>query len=406
VPQEVFHPTSIWVSYPHHNTMSVRRDGRDDISDDFLHSQLRQTWSSQDCLEDASTSFLSASDDPSYETGDSAYNQSTFDFSLARCDEWRSFASNSDSFESIYKDATWKLAQADKQAFVAPSCTSKTSCSTGHTYDMWWSLNDLPKDTGDSVWRAQNIYKGPIEPNQTHEPPNVLPCSISSSTCFYPSSEDCVTDSFPKSFISEDSHIDLTDGVSWGIFDQGNYLWSGSGMSEQQVGEPMPVSYQQREWLDGGVNDWNSSYCSSISGGGALGEQDRSAFALGQATPPVPREHKTRFACSHPGCSVSFKHSADLTRHSKTIHKKAESNYKCAFEGCPKAYKVWTRLDSFKKHARHHGIEKLDGLVRNSRRDSRDLPVSLVTPSMMSQKGVPESHSRLLAGRERQSSNP
>jgi hypothetical protein len=98
-------------------------------------------------------------------------------------------------------------------------------------------------------------------------------------------------------------------------------------------------------------------------------------------------EDRPKVACSHPGCNVKFSHHADLTRHLKSIHNEAGKSYRCAFKGCSKYDKVWTRLDSFKKHVTNqHPDTDVESLVQSSCRDHHDLPVSVTTPRLMSQQ--------------------
>ncbi|KAH6642907.1 hypothetical protein C7974DRAFT_372761 [Boeremia exigua] len=111
---------------------------------------------------------------------------------------------------------------------------------------------------------------------------------------------------------------------------------------------------------------------------------------------------RRKFACPQLGCAAEFKHNADLNRHLKTIHSQAGRGYRCAYEGCSKAYKVYMRLDSFKMHAaKQHGIVDVEDLVQNSRREHQGLPVSVTTPNMMFHREATRSRSRLSAASRR-----
>lgn len=103
-------------------------------------------------------------------------------------------------------------------------------------------------------------------------------------------------------------------------------------------------------------------------------------------------EQKNKTLCSYPECTEKFSHKSDLTRHVKTKHSETGNGYRCAFKGCPKAYKVWLRLDSFKKHVKdQHKMEKpadVQGLVKKSCTEHHGLPFSVTTPRMMTRSGL------------------
>ena len=92
------------------------------------------------------------------------------------------------------------------------------------------------------------------------------------------------------------------------------------------------------------------------------------------------------------GCkSEGFTHSFDLQRHKRTVHMEQGAGYRCTVQGCPKADKLWTRHDSYKKHVKkRHNDANLNDLVErfNRRRPDADarFPFSITTPTMMSQK--------------------
>lgn len=98
-------------------------------------------------------------------------------------------------------------------------------------------------------------------------------------------------------------------------------------------------------------------------------------------------EQKSKKLCPYPECTEKFSYRSDLNRHVKTKHSETGNGYRCAFQGCPKAYKVWSRLDSFKKHAKYqHKVKKpadVQGLVKKSCTEHHGLPFSVTTPKMM-----------------------
>ncbi|KAF2127783.1 hypothetical protein P153DRAFT_358622 [Dothidotthia symphoricarpi CBS 119687] len=103
--------------------------------------------------------------------------------------------------------------------------------------------------------------------------------------------------------------------------------------------------------------------------------------------------------CPVPTCTKQFTVNYDLCRHLKTIHMEPEEGgYMCAFEGCPKADKIWTRLDSFRKHVkRHSGVHVNDLVLQSSRsRPSTDakFPFSVTTPEIMVQRGLTKTNVR------------
>jgi len=100
------------------------------------------------------------------------------------------------------------------------------------------------------------------------------------------------------------------------------------------------------------------------------------------------------YFCPISECSSSgFLHHSDLCRHQRTVHMRQESGegYRCAFEGCSKADKIWTRLDSFKQHVvKRHRNANVQEIVRQSARSGSGadayFPFAVTTPSTMSRK--------------------
>ncbi len=99
---------------------------------------------------------------------------------------------------------------------------------------------------------------------------------------------------------------------------------------------------------------------------------------------------KKPYACPLVECSSQFLHYSDLSRHQRTVHMRQESRqgYRCAFKGCPKADKIWTRLDSFKQHVlkRHQNADVQD-IIKQSDRSTGGadtyFPFAITTPTTM-----------------------
>jgi hypothetical protein len=109
------------------------------------------------------------------------------------------------------------------------------------------------------------------------------------------------------------------------------------------------------------------------------------------------RAHIQKSVCSERNCGKEFSYSADLSRHIRTMHSEAGRGYRCTVEGCNKAYKVWHRLDSFKKHVRTQhqlgGAADVKGVVSKSRTEQHGLPVFVTTPVMIRER-VPKPRAR------------
>jgi hypothetical protein len=102
--------------------------------------------------------------------------------------------------------------------------------------------------------------------------------------------------------------------------------------------------------------------------------------------------HSTKpYVCPLAECNSRFRHHSDLCRHQKTVHMRRESGlgYRCAFEGCPKTDKIWTRLDSFKQHIlRRHQSADVHSIIKLSTRSrsgaDASFPFAVATPIAMS----------------------
>ncbi|RDW82335.1 hypothetical protein BP6252_03447 [Coleophoma cylindrospora] len=105
------------------------------------------------------------------------------------------------------------------------------------------------------------------------------------------------------------------------------------------------------------------------------------------------RIKKGTFICKVPGCSTKLKSREDRRRHENTVHMDytAGKGYRCAAVGCPKADKIWARLDNFKLHlAKKHGREDANELVQKSRRSHHGSNANFlfidVTPELASKE--------------------
>jgi len=103
----------------------------------------------------------------------------------------------------------------------------------------------------------------------------------------------------------------------------------------------------------------------------------------------------SRLSCYHDGCRIQFKNVADRKRHLNTIHNEAGQSFMCAHLGCVRAYKVWNRLDSFRKHAKLHNPKDMDALVEKSRKKGDGLRVAVTTQAKLRRCRPGELDSRL-----------
>ena len=131
--------------------------------------------------------------------------------------------------------------------------------------------------------------------------------------------------------------------------------------------------------------DRESEYLSSVddfevlfSGDTTVSDSEFSAGTTYEPGMSAPRSLGSKITCLYPGCVSEFTYMADRKRHVNTVHKAGQS-YRCAFNGCAKADKVWTRLDSFKKHTRLHRPADMEALVQQSRTERHHLPMSMTT---------------------------
>lgn len=128
----------------------------------------------------------------------------------------------------------------------------------------------------------------------------------------------------------------------------------------------------------------------------SLEDQRSSSRATASIASSTPSAHSEKpYACPQQNCNIQFKHSADISRHLRTMHQEPGGGFRCAVEGCSKADKIWTRLDSFKNHVskRHLGADVND-MVRRSTRTSHGLPVSVMTPAIMSKRSPSDRRAR------------
>jgi hypothetical protein len=120
----------------------------------------------------------------------------------------------------------------------------------------------------------------------------------------------------------------------------------------------------------------------------SLEDQRSSSPAIASIASSTASSHSQKpYICPQQNCNIQFTHSADISRHLRTVHQEPGGGLRCAVEGCSKADKIWTRLDSFKNHVsnRHEGADVND-LVRRSTRTRHKLPISIMTPAIMSKR--------------------
>jgi hypothetical protein len=111
-----------------------------------------------------------------------------------------------------------------------------------------------------------------------------------------------------------------------------------------------------------------------------------------------PGDVDSKLTCPYIDCGEQFANAADCKRHFNTFHDKDRQSYRCAHDGCVRAYKVWNRLDSFRKHAKRHHLDEsqITVLVQRSRnRKQNGLHVALTTQKELSKIRTNELGSRL-----------
>lgn len=99
------------------------------------------------------------------------------------------------------------------------------------------------------------------------------------------------------------------------------------------------------------------------------------------------QEREKLYKCPISECKSSFANRHDLVRHRRTVHinRDVARGYMCASQTCRRPEKVWTRLDSFKKHVKsRHEFEDMDSLIQKSFRwcvrNHVNFPMKIVTP--------------------------
>ncbi|KAK7177784.1 zinc finger protein 32 [Paraphaeosphaeria sporulosa] len=111
-----------------------------------------------------------------------------------------------------------------------------------------------------------------------------------------------------------------------------------------------------------------------------------------------PSDVDSKLSCHYIDCGKRFANAADCKRHFNTFHNVDRQSYRCAHDGCIKAYKVWNRLDSFRKHAKRHHLDdsQMKALMQRSRnREHNGLHFALTTQKGLSKIGPNELVSRL-----------
>lgn len=105
-----------------------------------------------------------------------------------------------------------------------------------------------------------------------------------------------------------------------------------------------------------------------------------------------PQQQRRTFACSTHTCISTFQNRHDLARHQRTVHmnRNSVSGYTCASTQCNKPDKIWTRLDSFRKHIMtQHKHEDYDYIIQRSARWDKgkecNISMRVVTPQLYSE---------------------
>lgn len=245
--------------------------------------------------------------------------------------------------------------------------SSKSSCVSDQAFDP------LTPDPGlglldDCLWLPDTLDAYPAIPHCGDDAAYNSLCVAHPAADLYDPSEESVTDSSPV------SPVDWNHGTTQPIIPLYRTPDLPSSTSERHSEDVVPIYFNEKGWPEIGGDHW-------------MPPHSQSHFTKGRRN-SVTQELETRFRCTVRDCKVTLKNSTDLPRHLNSVHYRSHrkgTSYRCAFEGCPKAYKVWTRLDSFKKHARQHGTTNMDNLVRASCIDRQKLLVSVMTLDKMSQ---------------------
>ena len=122
------------------------------------------------------------------------------------------------------------------------------------------------------------------------------------------------------------------------------------------------------------------------------------SHAAYQSSTDLPDDVNSKWLCPYTDCGLKFTNAADCKRHFNTFHNLDRQSYRCAHDGCVKAYKVWNRLDSFRKHAKLHDLtqSQMEALVQRSRnKEHNGLHVALTTQKALSKIGPNELGSHL-----------
>ncbi|KAK4565471.1 hypothetical protein LTR86_004088 [Recurvomyces mirabilis] len=85
--------------------------------------------------------------------------------------------------------------------------------------------------------------------------------------------------------------------------------------------------------------------------------------------------HTKPFACPQVDCALQqgFGTNLDMERHRKSVHNAvplvgSSKRYQCCVPGCPRADRIWSRLDHFRLHVRRlHGEYDVDAVIVRSK---------------------------------------
>jgi len=346
--------------------------------------------------------LLSRSDTLSYRTNESSLTQSTFEATNADGDTDEAHILHSSWLEGVsLQNLDFELSGMGQMIWDGPPDPSNLLHTIGPAYDTWAQELGCTDMFGPKLVPESNAHSMIGCPKRSYPSDCRTSYDTALSACVqanftsnsplaYFDSDESNMDHFrlppdeppEMNSPSMDSSIVTQRKTRRMLYSSSPSLYGDSTLGEDgTLGGDGTFGGDEWSWLD-----------TAISTGTTADAPELSAPLTQDAEHVLSSEQKTKFPCSNPGCSTKFLHQADLTRHLRTIHNitthnKARKTYRCVFEDCPKAYKVWTRLDSFKQHVfGQHADADGDDLVRKACREDHGLRVSLTTPISMSQK--------------------
>jgi hypothetical protein len=338
----------------------------------------------------SSTSPTASLEDPfSYYTSDTSYMEQAYTPSTLAEESLDLHTCNANSLDSVvYSDTGWELSGM-------PDDCGHTTQSPLALEHSWSSLGEASMTISELAFGSSNFWDSdPLEP---HVAAALSPCSIQSShlntlsswhfrpwslSYSIPESPHCETSSCARSPTSlrlgehnihhfhYDSAVPCMTTIQYSDSQASTSpLWQNflpGSLEENHHNPSLSEMY-------GATHDFRDVESEAQTCHEAASQPDFDVDSI-EGTDP-------RSACSR--CLKKFSHSADLTRHMKTQHNAADRGYRCAFPGCPKVHKVWSRLDSFKKHVRQrHLLENaadINDLVKRSATGFHGLPVAMTS---------------------------